>query len=153
MIGIDFDAFFNNLSEAQKSVEDFLRLDRGSKYVTLASKAAIEVLKRNAPRSRRTTDHAADQFNFFVEKQGNETISNIFIEKGYGYLMFTDKGTPPHKIAGSPLAWKDERTNKTVFATFVNHPGNRAQRWVSRSMPVINVAIGLLQTKVKNEPQ
>lgn len=148
---INFSVVAQNLGEAVSDLRKFLEKDRGTQFVTVVSKAATQILKTNAPRSKSGRDHAADHFNYTVEKTPRGTEGIVYLERGYEYLILTSVGTPPHLIKGHPLRWYDEVTNQPVFAEFVVHPGIVGTRWIEKSTDQVGVVAGLLQVELAKE--
>lgn len=60
-----------------------------------------------------------------VEKGRDSVTVAVGPDEDHWYYRFFETGTPPHKIAGSPLVFEAERGK--VYAKEVHHPGMAAR--------------------------
>lgn len=74
-------------------------------------------------------------------------IAHVCLTSGVKYWRVLQYGSPPHVITGDPLAWEDE--DGVHFARKVNHPGTKANPFVTRTAKRI-VGDNLIQMNIND---
>ena len=116
-------------------------------FVNEASEVLTQAFRRNAPKSKQGSDHAADHIRFFVTETTNKIKGSIQLDPEYKYLMFTVTGTKAHLIKGSPLRYFVPNNPKPQFAMFVRHPGIKPSDWMGKAREEAAPIIDALRVK------
>ena len=74
-------------------------------------------------------------------------IAHVCLTCNAKYWRVLQYGSAPHLITGNPLAWKDD--DGVHFATKVNHPGTKANPFVTRTAKRI-VGDNLIQMNIND---
>ena len=74
-------------------------------------------------------------------------IGTVCLTSGVKYWRYVQYGTAPHVITGDPLAWEDD--DGVHFARRVNHPGTKANPFVTRTAKRI-IGNKLIQTNIND---